>query len=333
MKFSEGDKMLIKRTGEEGHVVALIDKHMVEVQVGKTIFPIHVDEIDHPYFKWFTEKNKEIKQKEKKIKEQIPVEKLDGKKPKLATGIHLVFMPIFTSVAMEDQISELKIFVANHSHYTVTLKYNVKVNSINVFGHQTIMQPFSDIYLHHLDWATMQDIPRFEWELSEHLSSQYAMHSDVLKIKSAKLFEHITTLQLQNKPTFQYTLLQEFSLKPKEPKFTKIDTFVPKIKNKINSIKDIPKYELDLHLEALLPNANGMTNLEILNIQLASLQKYLQLAINHQQDKMVIIHGIGKGVLRNEVIKILKGNEHISTIESGWQAGYGFGATVVCFKY
>ncbi|MCC6186259.1 MAG: Smr/MutS family protein [Chitinophagaceae bacterium] len=333
MKFSEGDKMLIKRTGEEGFVVTIIDNKMVSVRVGKTVFPIHIDEIDHPYFKWFTEKNKENQQKEKKLKEQIPLEKLDFAKPKLATGIHLLFMPVFANVDMEERVTKVKIFAVNHSHFTVLLKYGVRVNDAIIFTHQANMQPFSDIYLHHLDWELMQDIPRFEWELSELLSSQYTQHKDLLKIKSAKLFAHITALQQQNLPTFQYTLLQEFSLKPKEKEFVKIEAIVPKTKQKITSIKDIPKYEVDLHFEALLPDAKGLTNAEILQIQIATLNKYLQLAISNQQDKMVIVHGIGKGVLRNEVIKILKSNEFVHNIESGWQAGYGFGATIACFNY
>jgi dsDNA-specific endonuclease/ATPase MutS2 len=48
---------------------------------------------------------------------------------------------------------------------------------------------------------------------------------------------------------------------------------------------------------------------------------------------MVLIHGVGKGVLRSEVQRILKSNEFVHKLESGWQAGYGFGATIAYFKY
>ncbi len=122
MKFSVGDKMLIKRTGEEGVIVSLIDKTMAEVQVGKTIFPIHIDEIDHPYLRWFTQKNKE-EQKKKVLREQIPVEKLNEQKPKVASGIHLAFMPVFHIVEMEEQVERLKIFIVNHSHFSISFKY------------------------------------------------------------------------------------------------------------------------------------------------------------------------------------------------------------------
>lgn len=332
MKFSVGDKMLIKRTGEEGYIVSLIDKTMAEVKVGKTIFPIHIDEIDHPYLSWFTQKNKE-EQKKKVLREQIPVENLSEKRPKVASGIHLAFMPVFHLVEMEEQVERVKIFAINHSHFTISFNYQVRVHSDLLFSYQGILQPFSDLYLHFVDWETMQQIPRFEWKLEETLSNQYATHHDVLKIRSAKLFEHISSVQVNNTPTFQYTLIQEFAMKEKEKVQFKLPSVIPHTNGKIRSVQDIPKYEVDLHIEQLVDDRKGLSNAEILFIQLAELEKYLDIAIKNKQDRLIVIHGVGKGVLRNEVHQLLKANPFVFSIESGWQAGYGFGATIACFKY
>ncbi|MDI9320699.1 MAG: Smr/MutS family protein [Phycisphaerales bacterium] len=332
MKFSVGDKMLIKKTGEEGIVVALLDNTMAEVSVGGTIFPIYIDEIDHPYLHWFTQKNKD-EQTKKILREQIPVEKLEDKKPKVASGIHLVFMPIFYQVEMEEQVERLKIFLVNQTHYTLELKYEVKVGDELLFHFQGTIQPFNDIYLHFVDWDQMQAIPRFEWRLKETLSTQYATHADVLKVRSAKLFEQIYSVQKNNLATFQYTLLEEFSIKEKERETFQFKTIVPQTKRNVRSVQEIPKYELDLHIEQLLEDIKGLSNSEMLHIQLAELQKYLGIAVRNKQDKMVVIHGNGKGVLRAEVNKILAANEFVDKVETGWLAGYGFGATIVYFTY
>ena len=332
MKFSVGDKMLIRKTGEEGIVVALLDNTMAEVSVGGTVFPIYIDEIDHPYLRWFTQKNKD-EQKKKVLREQIPVEKLEDKKPKVASGIHLVFMPIFFQVDMEEQVERLKIFLVNHTHYTVELKYEVKVADELLFHFQGTIQPFNDIYLHFVDWDQMQSIPRFEWILKETLSSQYATHTDVLKVRSAKLFEQIYSVQKNNLPTFQYTLLEEFSIKEKEREKFQFKTIVPQTRRNVRSVQEIPKYELDLHIEQLVEDMKGLSNEEILHIQLAELQKYLRVATRNKQDKMVVIHGNGKGVLRAEVKRILTEEEFVHKVETGWQAGYGFGATIAYFSY
>ena len=61
MKFSIGDKIVLKRTDEEGIVVGFIGKDMLEVEVNGTHFPVYMDEVDHPYLKWFTEKSKQKK--------------------------------------------------------------------------------------------------------------------------------------------------------------------------------------------------------------------------------------------------------------------------------
>lgn len=332
MKFSIGDKMLIKRTGEEGVIVSLIDKTMAEVQVGKTIFPIHIDEIDHPYLRWFTQKNKE-EQKKKVLREQIPVEKLDEKKPKVASGIHLAFMPVFHIVDMEEQVERLKIFLINHSHYTVDFRYDVRLKEELFFNFQGKLQPFSDVYLHYISWEEMQDIPRIEWQLEEAVNPKLAIEKNVIKIRSAKLFEHISALQNSNAPTFQYTLLQDFSEKIKEKEKFSLPSVVPHTPKMVKSVHDIPKYELDLHIEHLVDNVKGLSNAEMLHLQLVELERYLDIAIKNKQDKMVVIHGVGKGVLRSEVQRILKNNEFVAKIESGWQAGYGFGATIVYFGY
>jgi dsDNA-specific endonuclease/ATPase MutS2 len=147
------------------------------------------------------------------------------------------------------------------------------------------------------------------------------------------LFEHINTLQQVNLATFQYTLVQDFAEKAIEkPKFS-LSTVVPHTPKKVKSVQDIPKYELDLHIEHLIDNYKGLNNAEMLQIQLNFLERYLTVAFRNKQDKMVIIHGVGKGVLRTEVIKILKANQFVEKTESGWQAGYGFGATIAYFKY
>ena len=101
----------------------------------------------------------------------------------------------------------------------------------------------------------------------------------------------------------------------------------------MRSVKDIPKYELDLHIENLIDSTKGLSNAEILHLQLLELERYLDIAIQNRQEKMVLIHGVGKGVLRSEVQRILKSNEFVQKLESGWQAGYGFGATIAYFKY
>ena len=321
---------MIRSSGEEGVVVALLDDQMAEVSVGGTVFPIYIDEIDHPYLYWFTKKNKEQK---RVLREQIPVERAEDKGVPAASGVHLTFIPVFQTIDMEERVEKVKIFLVNHTHYTLELDYKVRIGTGTIFSLPGVVQPFSDLYLHYIDWDLMQEIPRFEWRLREKLSDQYGAVQDVLKIRSAKLFEHLTQLLQHNLPSFRYTLLEEFPARGPEKKPVKTDIPVPKTQAAVKSMKDIPRYELDLHIEQLVEDTKGLSNTDILQIQIAELERYLRIATQNRQDRMVVIHGVGKGVLRAEVQKTLNAADFVARIESGWQSAYGFGATIVYFQY
>lgn len=331
MKFSVGDRIRIKRSGEEGFVVAFIGSNMAEVQIDQTVFPIYLDEIEHPYLHWFTQKKKNTNKKI--IKEQIPTEKKESQQQPVATGVHLMFMPVFGMVDMEERVEQFKIFIINQTSYNIKFDYDARLKDTSLFAHTILLSSFSNTYLHYIDWEQMAEVPKMIWKIEEQSSKKFMPAADVLKIRSAKLFEHIKSLQENNLPTFQYTLIHEFlPFKEEQPPF-ELKSVVPKTFRKVHSMKELPKYELDLHIEQLRPDFKQLIPQEIINIQLAELQKYLLLAYVHQQDKMVIIHGIGKGILRQEVHRLLSEQDFVGRFESGLQAGYGYGATVVYFKY
>src|SRR3954463_12461586 len=110
MKFSIGDKIILKHTNDEGIVTGYINAQMVEVEVHGTAFPVYVDEIDHPYLKWFTEKKQP---KPKSPPEQLPVEKEKFRKPRLEKGIYLSFLPVFKTEAMEDVVDHIRVYLLN----------------------------------------------------------------------------------------------------------------------------------------------------------------------------------------------------------------------------
>jgi hypothetical protein len=91
-----------------------------------------------------------------------------------------------------------------------------------------------------------------------------------------------------------------------------------------------PAYEMevDLHIEELLENYSGMSNAEIIQVQLKHFQKTLDQAINEHCRKLVVIHGVGNGRLKQEVRTILASYKNIR-IHDGSYSKYGFGATEI----
>ena len=62
---------------------------------------------------------------------------------------------------------------------------------------------------------------------------------------------------------------------------------------------------VDLHVELLTDNFQHMDNFEIVQMQLDVCQKKVEKALNSNCQKIIIIHGIGSGVLKTEVHKLL----------------------------
>lgn len=331
MKFSIGDKVILKRTGEEGYVTAYINQQMIEIDVQGTIFPVYIDEIDHPYLKWFTEKKKAKPQAER----EIPVEKEKFRKPRLAKGIYLSFIPVFKPDEMEDVVDHLKIYLLNELPQSVKLKYDVRYANESEFRHEGKLHGFGHLYLHSIAYADMNDQPRFHWQLTDADNAAMAHAEGILRIRPAKLFEHISQLLQNNEPSFSYLLLQEFfppvaTEKPDKFEAPVIKPFITS--SNISTQVEPAQYEVDLHIEKLV-DSTGLSNTEMLKIQLDAFHKYLHLAIVHKQEHMMVIHGLGKGKLKHEVHKILSRTPEVHKFANEYDGRYGFGATEIIFRY
>ena len=84
---------------------------------------------------------------------------------------------------------------------------------------------------------------------------------------------------------------------------------IPKSSNK--SFKDKSKnnklsLKIDLHIELLTPHFNQMSNFEIVHMQLDFCHKKINEFISSKNHTLIIVHGIGSGLLKREVHKLLK---------------------------
>lgn len=81
----------------------------------------------------------------------------------------------------------------------------------------------------------------------------------------------------------------------------------------------VPKYEatfsskeLDLHIEKLNPRLQHQTVEQIVHYQISKCEAFIRYAIDRRWAKILIIHGKGTGVLKQEVEHIVKGFVEVS---------------------
>ena len=86
---------------------------------------------------------------------------------------------------------------------------------------------------------------------------------------------------------------------------------------------------IDLHIENLMDSHRGMSNFEILNVQMTHFRRFLNKSINKQHRKIVVIHGVGEGVLRQELRKELDNFfPNLEYYDASYQE-FGMGATEI----
>jgi hypothetical protein len=89
-------------------------------------------------------------------------------------------------------------------------------------------------------------------------------------------------------------------------------------------------FEIDLHIEELLDDTLGMDNAAIIQHQLRVFERCIDEARALRLWKFVAIHGVGKGVLREEVRKLIR-SEGLNFQDASYQR-YGYGATDVLMR-
>jgi dsDNA-specific endonuclease/ATPase MutS2 len=111
----------------------------------------------------------------------------------------------------------------------------------------------------------------------------------------------------------------------KREKETKKRTFTPAVKPKE---RHAPKFEVDLHIHHLTASTRGMSNYDMLNLQLDTARRQLEFAIRKRIPKIVFIHGVGEGVLRQELETLFSRYNNVKFYDADYKT-YGLGATEV----
>ena len=158
------------------------------------------------------------------------------------------------------------------------------------------------------------------------------------------------TVELENNFGFQeeYEISELVSERKQEDYQTENSSFDYQIKSKINAektskknldlkrkFKHLEKYGskervvIDLHIENLIDTHNGMSNSEILKIQMTHFKLFLNKSIDKKQRKIVVIHGVGEGVLRHEIRKELDIYHPYFEYYDASYDEFGYGATEI----
>jgi hypothetical protein len=338
MKYQIGDTVLILHSNEEGQVVDIINDKMLMVDIKGVSFPVYMDQVDFPYFKRFSEKKIFPARKEKQFVDDVRKEKL-SKEKKEENGVWLTFLPVmdideFGDVVVED----LKLHLINHTSAAYQFIYTLHYFGKPDFELKNTIQPFEDFYLHDIEFETLNDSPAFEFDFSLlQTDKKKAEHFEsMVKLKPKQLFAKIEELKQKNQATFSQLLFDKYPDRKFEDTI-EMGSLAAKGYKMYDAAKGRQHLEparsvVDLHIEKLTDEWKQMSNYEIVGLQLKTFEKYYELALHHHLPSFIVVHGIGEGVLRNEIHDILRLKRDVKSFVNQYMPGFGYGATEVFFK-
>ncbi|MFI5186508.1 MAG: Smr/MutS family protein [Chitinophagales bacterium] len=338
MKFQIGDKVLILHSDEEGEVIDIINNKMVMVDVKGVKFPAYIDQLDFPYFKKFSEKKLFPNKKDRKYIDDIKKEKNDT--TKIPDGVWITFLPVIETDEFGDEVvDELKIHLINRTDASYKFIYKLNYFGEKDFDLKNEILPFQDFYLHDIPFENLNDSPSFEFEFSLlQLQKNKAEHYEAsLRLKPKQLFAKIEQIRLKGEATFSHRLFESYPDKIVEDKVELGELAAKQYKlydaAKARQHLEPPRSVVDLHIEKITDDWKGLSNHEIVSLQLKTFEKYYDLAVAHMQPSLIVVHGIGTGRLREEIHEQLKHRKEVKAFVNQYHPAFGYGATEIFFEY
>jgi hypothetical protein len=339
MKYQVGDTVLILHSNEEAEIVDIINDKMLLVDVKGVKFPVYMDQVDFPYFKRFTEKKIVPGKKEKKYIDEVRKEK-PSKEPRVADGVWLTFLPVMDTDEFGDEVvEELKLHVVNRTEDTLQFHYRLHYFGKPDFEIKNRLNPFEDFYIHDIAFSDLNDNPSFDFDftLTEPDKKRTDHFESSLKLKAKQLFTRIEEIRQKNQATFSYKLFEKYPDKIIEDKMELGRLAAKGYKmyeaSKARQHLEPPRTVIDLHIEKLTDDWKHLSNYEILSLQLKTFEKYYDLAQAHRQSSLIVVHGVGEGVLRDEIHDILRLKKEVKSFVNQYHPSFGYGATEIFFQY
>ena len=330
MQLDPGQIVLLKHTRERAKIIgALADgQWMVEAEMDRERFPVHEDDIDPAIS---AAKPKPL------VTDNVTPSDIRLLPGTAGAEVQLAFIPV----------GELDFNVAllNHSEETLVYAARLLTNRGQQWEKHGILTGIKGIQLGHLYRDLLNESAVVEVQVSrkaEMGTDSKQQHDVNLK---PKLFHKNT--KLVNWYPEEIAVFDVFAkvrlirqAKPTLAQYTKENApEVKEIAKKPATIRDYGvraaaefETELDLHIEQLVDDYQSLTGSEMLDIQLAHMRKYLDVAIRIGIDRVFLIHGNGKGLLRASIHKELSKMGDLEGFKNEYHPKYGHGATEVILR-
>ena len=341
MKLRLGDKVKFLYDTGHGEVSAIIDKDKVMVRTG--------DGFDVPYLaselvRYGEDENIKLSGSDEELSQRKP-DKIESKEVKMPEEEEYnvedegVVFALQLEPNSRDFISYLVNSSSYHLYYLVTrnisgedhllakgmLEYDTKIQLVKLVPahiEEAWEIRINLLFWNHSFFKPVKPVSRsFRVDFQELRAGSLMSENDYFEEDAAIFDVYSFKEKLQEK-------LEAISMSELRERFAEKE----KREEKTVSVKakrepDIE--EVDLHIESIVENHGGLSNGEILELQMARFKTSLETAIIHKTRRIVFIHGVGNGKLKYELRRTLERKyPHLKYQDASFKE-YGYGATMV----
>ena len=319
-----GDKIRLLRGTEEGVIVRILKDNLVEIEIEDGFsFPVlrsevvvvHKSEADH--FK----------------KGPLPgatSQKTPDKPPTAQAE-----KGIFLGFGAEGEL--YSILLANNTDYDLAFKFDEIIKG-TIYGFhagyipaRTVQQIGSKSIASFANWPGLQFTCLY---FQQGIYKTLPLLSRKLSFQPGSFVSRKSDIPLTSKTGYVYQL-DEITALPSAMEI-KEKMYAPKDKPESSPKDRLPRQnasaEVDLHLEKLVDKASAIPSTQALSYQMAIFEKELDNAIAEGLDEITFIHGVGNGVLKEEIHKRLSKMKNILYFQDARKERFGYGATLVKLK-
>lgn len=281
------------------------------------------------------------KRSEPEIKEPeyVPEETSEGEQ----LTVCLVYLPVDIKNL---STTDYECYLVNDSNYYLSFNYMSRTDARWISRRTGIIEPNTKLFLEEFGKMDLNYIENvclqfFAYKKDKPFSikNAYSIELDIDIVKFYKLHSFKENDYFEDDAIIYYAVRKDrgekqlhISAEDIEQAIKQKDTSRPRIQP-ISKKEKKPIIEVDLHINELLDNTNGLSNADMLEYQLKKFHEVMDENKKNKGQKIVFIHGKGDGVLKNTILKELKTKyNQTAYFQDASFREYGYGATMVTIK-
>ena len=354
--FGIGTKVKFLTTSDSGIIVEKLGDGMVMVKLDGFDMEIPAFEEDLLRAEDFLSPQIEVpavhpKHAEKKansLKKNADTPPLSIKPIFTNSGVHLAFEPLKKAGG---EIEKFDILLLNDTPSDIVFALDFILFDGIEWSKDGILKAVNFEKIGELAFDVVNDQPQFDVSIKPiYTEGVGAELLKILKIKPKQFINNFKQVNFLSREMHVFTIFEKLENKANSEKddltsYTKDlikKTKIDKIKNApltrlYDPVPDVNEYasfipEIDLHIEMLHESPKDLTPDEIVRLQISSFDSFLAKAIRLNVPKFHVIHGIGKGRLRDLIAARLRRHPNVLMFKNEYHERYGFGATEIWLR-